>query len=238
MKNLLSVVLLFLAACGPTYTTITVTDFLNKRIEDFSLVIASYNNTPSITYPSGSFFGAFDHERYTKEEIEKHFIGALVENLKQRSTFAEVCCTTYKQAPKLSPAEYDMGNMFKLQIAIPDSGTILGFEACTADYVLLLEDVTLGTYQEYSGSPGMMMGGRGLNTPPMYMNSQPRYTEKYLQYKAEFVFWDNMEGKVITYGRVRTTVRADYLNRINPEHWEQVDNEFVEELLTGSPFIR
>lgn len=230
---------LSLISCAPAFLSKTVDTYAQKKIIGKRLAIAPFNNTPFIEY-SGSVkeeFGEGDKE----ELILKHFKEALVTNIRDLSTFSEVRFDTFTATPKLDTSKFDMGDIYKVKIALPADTNTIRFTVIEADFILFFQDLTLGTF--HTGTPGMtgMWVGGGFGQAPMYVGGSVGTSKKNLGYEGTFAIWDNVNHTVVTYGRIKSTVEAEsyvFVDIIRMEHWDRIDRDFASDLLKGSPFAR
>lgn len=81
-------------------------------------------------------------------------------------------------------------------------------------------------------------------TPPpnqMFFTTPRTPQSKYLRYKCGFVFWDNHNHKVAAYGKIFAKSKAEgyglgMVQIVRMSHWEDIDNQFIADLLFGTPF--
>jgi len=89
-------------------------------------------------------------------------------------------------------------------------------------------------YRQYtSTSP------RGFYQNMHHSYARPKY--KHLRYKCNVAIWDNRQHKVAVYGRIYvkskgfSTMRL-FGQEITKENWDDVDRQFIQQLLFGTPF--
>jgi hypothetical protein len=220
--------------CSPRYTSLTTADYQGKQVGASSLVIAPFTSAPSIQYMGNleNEFGQGDPEQL----ILDHFkTDVMTRKIYRHCIFGDVKFGEYLAAPKLSEKIFDLGDMFKLHVSLPDSGTTLEFEgiAPNPEFVLFLQDVDLGTDLESRSAPGHFVP-TGAPGGGMMMVGGSR-AQKVLCFKADFAFWDNTLGRVVTFGRIKASQDASI---VTISDWNSVDEDFIQQLLQYSPFYR
>jgi len=229
--------LLCLISCAPLNISHTVAPYADKLIQGKRLVIAPFFNEPYIEYTGNleDEFGKGDK----RELILNHFKEALVLNINNLSTFSEISVDEYSVVPKLDTAVFELEGRYKLRLALPADSQTIQFKHKEADFILFLQDVTMGTYQTGApGGPGIALGG-GFGQGPVFVGGTVGSSSKNLGYQAKFAIWDNVNLCAVTYGKIKVSVEADnrvLFSVITLEHWSKIDEDFAYELIQMSPF--
>lgn len=235
--KIFSFLLLFLLFCTPMYKTIVVDKYSKGKITGAALVIAPFIDEPYVSY-LGDVTEEFG-EGNENELIIKHFKEALVENLQKMSTFSMIQYADYESQPVFDTITFEPEDMRKFRMALPKESTKLSFKNAKAHFVLFIGDLTLGTY--LTREPGYIGGGRGIGIgigagPSMYVGRPA--SKKTLRYEGTFAVWDNINGRVAVYGRIKAETQSQFFNVIEMEQWQEVDRQFARHLLLGTPFVR
>lgn len=230
--------MLYFMSCTPIYKTMVVDKYTKGKIPGAALVIASFINEPYVSY-LGDVTEEFG-EGNENELIIKHFKEALVENLRQMSTFSTIRYADYETRPILDTVVFDPEDMRKFRMVLPKESTKLSFKNAKAHFVLFIQDLTLGI--RLTREPGYM-GGRGIGIgigagvgPSMYVGRPA--SKKNLRYEGKFAIWDNINGRAAVYGRIKAETQSKFFNIIEIEQWREVDRRFARDLLYGTPFVR
>lgn len=113
-----------------------------------------------------------------------------------------------------------------------------GFGLNTEEDEGIIADVFRFDYQQ--SSPQYTPAPLNSFDPSMHHTyARPKY--KHLRYKCEVAIWDNRRHKVVVYGRVYVKSKGFSTMRlfgqaITKENWDDVDRQFVRQLLFGTPF--
>jgi hypothetical protein len=238
MSRFLCVAFGFLIACScaPVYKTIVMQEYESKKIRDASLVIAPLGDVV-VDYIGNvkDEFGAGDQQ----ELILKHFREALVSSFKKEAGFSSVAFDNYATEPLLVQKKFDMGDAYDFFLNLPSDTNMIRFVSSTPDFVLFLQDVSIGiesfqedrgwggwgfngsypddpaAFRSYSAFSGSSQGPLFQGPPPIYQPMPMMHSyyapprHKYLRYKCGFAFWDNRNHKLVVYGRIFAKSRAE-----------------------------
>jgi hypothetical protein len=220
-----------ISCAPPVYNSFITPEFEGKKIMSGTLVVMPLNATV-VDYG----FGSVENE-LGKGEMEKlvreHFSTMLVEKLAKQSTFTQILYDSYVKKPEFKKIKYTIVGLRNIKISLPAGTETIQFSSITPDYILFVQNLRLGTEKE--GVPaGMMMMGGGTIFVPTVQN-------KFLRYKCEYAFWDNLQHKTITYGRIMAQSYANsyaggMVQAVVEDNWEDVDSQFVKLLINKSPF--
>lgn len=227
IKFLIPIIYAMLSGCLPTSKSITVFEYQSKKINNAKLIIALYTENIIIEYEGSVFyeFGAGDKN----ELILNHFKEMLLKELKQRSTFSSIKFVKYKNFPNYKTLSYKLNCLRNKEILVPDSGTIFQFSETVADFLLLFPSVKIYNRDTIT-VPYMQQSFSGPYREPLEKGEE-------IGYKAEFIFWDNRFGRVITYGYIDVISNTAARNVLpHKELWNQIDEKFIIALLEKTPF--
>ena len=237
IQKTVSFFLLVFFSCAPMYNTVVVDKYSKGKITGAVLVIAPFINEPYVSY-LGDVKEEFG-EGNENELIIKHFREALVENLKRMATFSAIRYDTYETLPVFDTITFEPEDMRKFSMTLPKDSIKLGFKNAKAHFVLFIQDLTLGTHLTrepgYIGGPGRI--GIGIGAGPTMYAGRPA-SKKNLRYEGTFAIWDNINGRVAVYGRIRAETQSQFFNIIEMEQWQEVDSRFARDLLSGTPFVK
>ena len=148
---------LIIISCSPVYKTVTIDEYEQQRITGATLVIAPFKNL-MVNY-MGSVKDEFG-EGDQRTLIINHFKETLLNNLKNRSTFSSITYDKYRnELIKVKQTKFDMDDAFGLYIDLPADTATIEFETTAPDFILFIEDLTIGT-EMFNEGPNF-----GLNEP-------------------------------------------------------------------------
>lgn len=115
------------------------------------------------------------------------------------------------------------------EIKIPTRGTKLNFESGKdADLVFVIDQIGIGTELSFNqnapvmGANGMMYGG-GMSV------------KKELVFRSDFLLWDNLRKRVVSYGHLEANASA-MIPIITKLTWENVSSEYIGKMISKVKF--
>jgi hypothetical protein len=213
---------LVLAGCSPG-TIIRTKEYEGKSLEGKSLAIARI--TPSILNSDDVVddLGKGVAQDVFEDFFEKEFIAEML----KRSTFGVVSYLAKRPLPDLGEREVDFVKQEKLRFSLPRQGQLVRCDSLTPDFVLFISQLVIGRGDAKSGTyvPGAP-GSAGYFTGGSFGN---------LNFHATFALWDNLEGRLVTYGRTGSESQIMFF-AMTKGNWEGCTHDLAREILKNSPF--
>jgi hypothetical protein len=110
-----------------------------------------------------------------------------------------------------------------MKILLPEDNVRIENDSVHADYILFIDKLSVSRPSELKS--GMMMNG----------HMTGGYYSESLYHSIHFAFWDNMKGKLITYGWVEDKSDLFFLT-MTKSNWESVIAGLTKKILRSSPF--
>ena len=112
-------------------------------------------------------------------------------------------------------------------ISVPARRTKFVFGDSIPDFLLMIDNLEIGTEYTHHGTPMMGAGGTMMMGAP----------SKYLCYVSDFVLWDNRAGMLISCGHVKKCA-FHVLPVVTMDIWLQTSMNYVRGVFWKSPFWR
>jgi hypothetical protein len=220
-----------------SYRNVALPGYDKKKISGKTLVIAPYSNRPSIDY-SGNVkpeFGKGNKDTL----IYCHFSETFPRCIEKYSSFSSVRHDAFTSQLELVKRLYMFGSD-SVFLLLPKDGSFVSTKNGNADFVLFMQDITLGTstcYVPGGGSMVMMNGGGGMTMVGRGGGS----SSGNLGYSANYTFWDNDKKCPAVIGRAKVNTRPEgfwWVQFNTIKQWNDIDSCFAKSAIDSTPFAK
>jgi len=211
---ILSIVLVLSLSCARSKIWVS-SDYKGKQFPTAELAAIVINDNIAIS-------NSDDIERHLGEGSADSFIRYLAEVLPERvknhGKFNRIILkdSTIEVKDKTKSIELGVGNTKK--VSIPKEGVKIMIGSLQPDVIFFVDGLTSGRRVSQGG-----MGG-------------PDGTSTSLQITAYFALWDNLNGRLITYGKA--IGNNGIMFEISDETWNKTINELAKAMVANSPYVR
>jgi hypothetical protein len=144
--------------------------------------------------------------------------------IKNYSNFKRVY-TIYSMNNKYQNRELPLDEMEEIRIQLPIDGTLIQ-DSLNVDYVLFISNYAI---QRLAGSPGTWSPAAPGQAPMMTGGSFGSLSQQ-----LEFALWDNLQGKIISYGRAE--VKSTIVFAMTKSNWTDCIYKIARYIMKASPF--
>jgi hypothetical protein len=222
MKLRIYALLLFFAvlnSCSPGRLVINP-DYKSGTIIGETLAVVIKDPRPLITY-HGSVeeeFGLGNQDSL----IFSFFQSQMIKDIRKQTNFKYVrfdkcssACRYDNQIIKSRPA--------LVEVQVPATGAGFHCDCGDADFVLLIDELAIGTTSEVDITVGLSPHG---------IMGAGYYSEKKLSYTSKVVLWDNTAKKNVLFGSVEASAKMMYIPVITMTQWLDVSDLYVHRIFS------
>lgn len=222
-KSIISFLILaaiFLSSCVPT--TVLMSSYKGKRMSGDKLAIVTLFSSPLIGNPDDVLDDLGDG---VPEDLYMDFFNKNFDvDIKEYSHFEQVLFDSTNISDQLTERELEINDKEKIRIAIPKDGDTIQMGS-EPDYILFMGDLNTARVVTQSAP---MMGANGAMTGGGSSQS--------LQHQTRFVIWNNAEGHLVYYGRIKSDV--GFLFAMTDNTWKSGIDALAREIFKKSPFYK
>jgi len=222
MKNrfLIIVVLisLYFAGCSPANAVLTP-EYKNKKISRQNLTIIRLFEEPSIDNTSDVIDDLGEGE--PTEVYLSYFDKTFTTSFRNSSCFDKIYLVKNISQTNLEKRELAVNSREKMKMLLPKDSIRIENDSIKTDYLLFVDKLKI---HRTAGSSGSWIGTMhtGGSFPTLY-------------HQINFVFWDNKQGKIISYGHVED--ESIVIFAMTKSNWEFVIQGLTKKILAYSPFV-
>lgn len=154
--------------------------------------------------------------------IDTFFRAELIKQLKKRTVFDSVYITTADS--------YESERLIEdnCTIRVPKAGQKIQCTEGSPDMILIVNDVSIRSDLNVSGSPGGFIGGTHFG--PSFSS------QKDLAIRGKFAIWDNVSQKTATYGYIESIDENQFA--VSMEDWLSAISGFVTKMIEQTPLMK
>jgi hypothetical protein len=210
--------ILFFSGCT-SRNTVLMDDYHGKKIPGGKLTIVKLFQSPIITNADDV---VDDLGTGVPEEVYNNFFkDRLLSIFRNQRCFDTVYYIEHPANLKLEEKTLDITKKEKLKIKLPVENYVIENDQIKPDFILFVDNLQIF---RNAGSTGMI-GPNGMMTGGSFGS---------LNHQLNFAIWDNVKGKVVSYGRIAD--ESTIVFGMTKGHWESVIKGLAGKILACSPF--
>ncbi len=213
------ILILFFVESGCTsYHSAVRSDYQGKRL--VPKILAIFVEPPIVLNPDEVIKNL---EKKSPIDVYQNYLRQLFpQSMKSLSRSDSVIIIENKARMMLIDTVLTLDNKESIRVRLPRIGDHIEVDSVSVDYILFLNKLLI------LQNPGSDGNKRGM---AIYFYDDPA-----IVHRGQYVFWDNIKGQAITYGRIE--LGSDVFSAVDIEMWQKYFDKLAWNILNRSPFVR